>query len=57
MFSLFLPRCAAREQDLHRKHQIYYGLGYEQRFERAHKEHEAAGTLLGRSCLCCWAVG
>ena len=35
MFSLFLPRCAAREQDLHRKHQIYYGHGHEQRFERA----------------------
>ena len=35
MFSLFLPRCAAREQDLRRKHPIYYRQGHQQRFERA----------------------
>ena len=35
MFSLFLPRCAAREQDLRRKHPIYYGQGNQERFKRA----------------------
>ena len=35
MFSLFLPRCAARAQDLREKHPIYYGGGHEDRFESA----------------------
>ena len=36
MFSLFLPRCAAREQDLCAKnHPIYYGQGNQERFKRA----------------------
>ena len=34
MFSLFLPRCAAREQDL-RNHPLYYGADNEERFKRA----------------------
>ena len=35
MFSLFLPRCAARAQDLREKHPIYYGGGHADRFYSA----------------------
>ena len=35
MFSLLLPRCAAREQDLHSDHPLYYGAGNTERFMSA----------------------
>jgi hypothetical protein len=35
-FWLFLPRCAAREQDLRQKwHPIYYGEGNQEKFNAA----------------------
>ena len=49
MFSLFLPRCAAREQDLRSNHPIYYGEGNEERFKRAATAFDEVVRVCSRS--------